>query len=82
MLASARPCHQLIRRKDMIPTPSQPMNSRNMLFAMVRVSMAIRNVSKYEKNFEMCGSEAMYHVANWRMDHVTNSAMGRNIIEY
>lgn len=24
----------------------------------------------------------MYHDANWRMDHVTNSAMGKNIREY
>ena len=43
MLASVRPCHQPISRKDMIPTPSQPMNSRNMLLATVRVSIAIRN---------------------------------------
>ena len=43
MLASARPCHQLISRKDIMPTPSQPMKSRNMLLARVSVSMAIRN---------------------------------------
>ena len=30
----------------------------------------------------MCGSVAMYHVANCRMDHVTNNAIGRNIVEY
>lgn len=30
----------------------------------------------------MWGSEAMYHDANWRIDHVTNSAMGKNIREY
>lgn len=30
----------------------------------------------------ICGSAAMYHVANWRMDHVTNSAIGKNIVEY
>lgn len=34
------------------------------------------------KNFVMCGSEAMYHMANCRIDHVTNRAMGRNVIEY
>lgn len=28
------------------------------------------------------GSEAMYHDANWRIDHVTNNAIGKNIIEY
>lgn len=27
VLASARACHQPINRKDIIPTPSQPMNS-------------------------------------------------------
>lgn len=27
VLASARPYHHPIRRKDIIPTPSQPMNS-------------------------------------------------------
>lgn len=82
MLASARPCHQPISRKDMIPTPSQPMNNRNMLLAMVNVSMVIKKVKRYEKNFVMYGSEAMYHVANWRMDHVTKSAMGKNSREY
>ena len=28
------------------------------------------------------GSEAIYHVANCRIDQVTNSAMGKNMIEY
>lgn len=46
MLASARPCHQPISRNDIIPTPSHPMNRRNMLFAMVSVSMAIKNVNR------------------------------------
>ena len=46
MLASARPCHQPISRNDMIPTPSQPMNSRKMLLAVVSISMAIRNISR------------------------------------
>lgn len=82
VLASARPCHQPISRNDMIPTPSQPMNSRNMLLAIVSVSIAIRNVRRYEKNFVMYGSVLMYHIANWRMDHVTNRAMGKNIMEY
>lgn len=30
----------------------------------------------------MCGSEAMYEVANCRIDHVTNSAIGKNSMEY
>lgn len=46
MLASARPYHQLIRRNDIMPTPSQPMNSRKMLLAMVSVNIAIRKVVK------------------------------------
>lgn len=64
MLASARPCHQPISRKDMIPTPSQPMNRRNMLLAIVRVSIAIRNIRRNKKNFVICGSDDMYHEAN------------------
>jgi len=66
----------------MIPTPSQPIKRRNMLLATVSSSMEIRNISKYEKNFVMYGSDAMYHIANWRIDHVTNNAMGKNIREY
>ena len=81
MLASARPCHQLIRRNDIIPTPSQPMNRTNRLLAMIKMSMAIRKRSKYVKNFVMWGSEAMYHVANCRIDQDTNSAIGRNVSE-
>lgn len=64
VLASVRAYHQPISRKDMIPTPSQPMNSRSMLLAVVRRSMAIRKVKRYEKNFVMWGSDAMYHRAN------------------
>lgn len=82
MLASARPCHQPMRRNDIIPTPSQPTNRRNMLFAIVSVSMAMRKVRRWVKNFVMNGSEAMYHVANSRIDHVTNNAIGKNIMEY
>ena len=55
----------------MIPTPSHPINKRNMLFAMVRVNMAMRKMSRRVKNFVVSGSEAMYHVAN-----------SRNIMEY
>lgn len=66
----------------MIPTPSHPMNKRNMLFATVNVSMAIRKMRRKVKNFVINGSEAMYHVANSRMDQVTNSAIGKNVTEY
>lgn len=82
MLASARPCHQPMRRNDIIPTPSHPTNRRSMLLAMVSVSMAIRKIRRKVKNFVMYGSEFMYHEANSRMDHVTNSAMGKNNMEY
>lgn len=50
VLASARPYHHPIRRKDMIPTPSQPMNSWNMLLADTRMIIATRKVSRYLKN--------------------------------
>lgn len=50
VFASARPYHQPIRRKDIIPTPSQPMNSWNMLFAVTRIIMAIRKIRRYLKN--------------------------------
>lgn len=71
MLASARPYHHPISRKDIIPTPSQPMNNWNMLLAVTRVIMATRNKSRYLKNRFMLGSECMYHSANSRMDQVT-----------
>lgn len=43
VLASARPCHQLISRKDIMPTPSHPINSTKRLLARIRISMAMRN---------------------------------------
>ena len=46
VLAFARPCHHPISMNDMIPTPSQPTNRRNMLLAMVRVSIAIRKMDR------------------------------------
>lgn len=81
VLASARPCHQPMRRNDMIPTPSHPINRRNMLFAIVRVNIAMRKIRRKVKNFMIKGSEAMYHVENSRIDQVTNSAMGKNTME-
>lgn len=71
VLASARPYHHPISRKDIMPTPSQPMNSWNMLLAVTRVIMAIKNRSKYLKNRFMLGSECIYHEANSKMDQVT-----------
>lgn len=33
------------------------------------------------KNFVMYGSDAIYHVANCRMDQETNRAIGKNVRE-
>lgn len=71
MFASVRPYHQPIRRKDIIPTPSQPINNWNMLLAVTKMIMAIKNVSRYLKNRFMLGSSCIYHAANSRIDHVT-----------
>lgn len=71
MFASARPYHQPMRRKDMIPTPSQPMNSWNMLFAVTSVIMAIRKMRRYLKKRFIRGSACIYQDANSRMDQVT-----------
>lgn len=71
VFASARPYHQPIRRKDIIPTPSHPMNSWNMLFAVTRIIIAMRKISKYLKKRFMFGSACMYQEANSRIDQVT-----------
>lgn len=81
VLASARPCHQLISKKDIIPTPSHPMKSRNRLLDTIRMSIATRKRSRKVKNFVMYGSEAMYHVANCRIDQETNRAIGKKVSE-
>lgn len=60
-----------MRRKDIIPTPSHPIKSWNRLFAVTRIIMAIRKISKYLKKRFMFGSACMYHDANSKMDHVT-----------
>lgn len=81
MFASARPCHHPMRRKDIMPTPSHPIKSWNMLFAVTRIIIAIRKVRRYLKNRSMQGSECMYHDANSRMDQVTYRATGIKMIE-
>lgn len=65
----------------MIPTPSQPMNSWNRLFAVTKIIMVMRNISRYLKNRLMKGSECMYHIENSIMDHVTKRATGTKIME-
>ena len=81
MFASARPYHQPIRRKDMMPTPSQPIKIWNMLLAVTRIIIAIRKTRRYLKKRFMKGSACMYQDANSRIDHVTYSAIGVKIIE-
>ena len=81
VFASARPYHHPMSRNDMIPTPSQPMNSWKRLFAVTRMSIVMRNRSRYLKNLLILGSEYIYHIENSIIDHVTNSATGINITE-
>jgi hypothetical protein len=78
VFASVRPYHHLMRRNDMMPTPSHPMKSWNRLFAMTRISMVIRKNTRYLRNWLMLGSECMYHRENSMIDHVTNRATGTN----
>lgn len=81
MLASVRAYHQPISKKDMIPTPSQPMKSWKRLLAVTRIIIVVRNVKRYLKNRLMSGSEAIYHMENSMIDQVTNRATGMNSIE-
>lgn len=81
VLASDRPNHQPINRKDMIPTPSHPINNWKRLLAVVRISIVMRKMSRYLKNWLMLGSECMYQIENSMMDHVINNATGMNISE-
>lgn len=71
VFASVRPHHQPISRKDIMPTPSQPIKSWNRLLAVIRIIMAMRKISRYLKNRLIFGSECMYHAANSKIDQVT-----------
>lgn len=81
VFASAREYHQPINKKDMIPTPSHPINSWNMLLAVTRIIIAIRKINKYLKNRFMLGSACIYQEANSKMDQVTYRATGVKMIE-
>lgn len=81
VLASARPYHQPISRKDIMPTPSQPMKSWKILLAVTRINIVIRNTNRYLKNRLMLGSRCIYHIENSIMDQVMNKATGTNIME-
>ena len=50
VLASVRPNHQPISIKDMMPTPSHPMNNWKRLLAETRIIIVSRNVIRYLKN--------------------------------
>lgn len=81
VLASVRPYHQPISRKDIIPTPSHPTNNWKILLAVTRISIVIRNVSKYLKKRLMLASEYIYHIENSMIDQVINRAIGINTME-
>lgn len=81
VFASVRPSHQPINRNDIIPTPSHPINSWNILLADTRMIIVIRNIRRYFMNRFRLGSECMYHIENSMIDHVTNRAIGINKIE-
>lgn len=65
----------------MIPTPSQPIKSINMLPATTRIIMAKRKIKRYLKNVLILGSACIYQIENSRIFHVTNKAIGVKIIE-
>lgn len=71
MLASARPYHHPIKRKDIIPTPSQPTNRGSILSAVVSVIIAIKKINRYLKKRFIWGSVLIYQEANSRIDQVT-----------
>lgn len=50
VLASVRPDHQLISKKDIMPIPSQPIKSCSILLAVIRISIVMRKISRYLRN--------------------------------
>lgn len=81
VFASVRPYHQPIKRNDIIPTPSHPINSWNRLLAEVKMIIVIRNISRYLMNRFRCGSECIYQDENSIIDQVTNKATDRKMIQ-
>lgn len=53
VFASDRAYHHPISRNDIMPTPSQPMKSWNIPFAVMMVSIAIRKMKRYLINLLM-----------------------------
>ena len=68
VFASARPYHHPMSKNGIIPTPSQPVNSWKRLFVVTRISIVMRNKSRYLKNWLMLGSECIYHIENSMME--------------
>ena len=80
-LPPAQPCHHPSVKKDTIPTPPHPTGSWKRLLAVPRISPIIRQGGKYLKTWFVFRSVCMYHIENSRLDHVTRTATGVNIIE-
>lgn len=59
LLASFRVVHHLINRKERKPTPSHPKNSRNSLFAQVRINIFSKNMVRSRKKAVLLGSSLM-----------------------
>lgn len=78
VLASCRPYHHPMSRKDIIPTPSHPIKSWYMLFAVMITSIMIRNINRYLVNLLMFGSVPIYQAVNSVIDHVINRVIGVN----
>lgn len=78
VLASERPFHHPTSKNDIIPTASHPMKSWYILFAVIIVIIAMRNVRRYFRNLFSLGSEDIYQIENSVIDHVIKRAMGIN----
>lgn len=48
---------------------------------MTRISMVIRKIRRYLKNWSIFGSELIYHSENSIIDQVVSNAIGVNIME-
>ena len=59
LFAFVRVIHHLIKRNDRKPTPSHPMNRRNMFSVEVNIIMFSRKIIKSRKKFFGAGSLPM-----------------------
>lgn len=79
--ALSRAKYQPISKKDMIPTPSQPMKRIKRFSVVVKTIIIRRKISMYLKNREILGSSCMYHKEKSMILHVTSRAIGINRVE-